>query len=103
MLRNIKDRGGEARGGTAGGWRDEMMADYGRMVEAMLSERLSQEAQDRECAACQACLDARERGGPTGLGWAGGDDRACVRPAGPVGSPRGIFDRRQVTIRLIDE
>lgn len=31
MLRNMKDRGGEARGGTAGGWRDEMIADDGRL------------------------------------------------------------------------
>lgn len=37
MLRNMKDTGGEARGSTTGGWRDEMMADYGRTVEAMLS------------------------------------------------------------------
>lgn len=42
-----------------------MMADYGRMVEAMLSG-LVRRAEDGECPACQACLAARERGGPTG-------------------------------------
>lgn len=68
MLRNIKDRGGEARGGTAGGWRDDMMADYGRMVEAMLSG-LVRRLRTGNVSPVRPVLMHGRGEGP--LGWAG--------------------------------